>query len=342
MGKGKLHDKPMYRCDYTGVPMPTAGFQLGQTKPGSTKVSKTGNFLNAEAAVAYLYLLDIDADTRKCMHDWVNGQVGAVVSPAPHLSRLQWLQTYVAPPPDAAENYTITNAEYFDQMCISTFAPFTAVHLSHTGRATEIAGDYRTADSYFTEHLLPAPGGTNPDGTREIFGWPQRMIANLSKAGAKKTKWPVHVFYRPFNNALPPNKTASSLFKMQLWGDVVCVYATKNEASHYPRQRYTSFTLADFDQIKSAAAPKRKRVEPQALTVEEYNQTVKQGMRDDLRAVEHVSTSLAENPNVLARAQVMPPPLGKELASIADPSGEIRAGLKAQALAARTVEPTAA
>jgi hypothetical protein len=125
------------------------------------------------------------------------------------------------------------------------------------------------------------------------------------------------VFYWPFKNGLPFNQTASNIFKMQIYGDVILVQQTK-EPCILNRERYVNY----YNHMYIEQFTKRKREsEPQTLSTDDY-ELAKAQMTSELQGVEQLASASASVPAELAKAAVLPPPSGKEIADLLRQKGQ--------------------
>ena len=84
----------------------------------------------------------------------------------------------------------------------------------------------------FAKHL------TRPYALQGPLHTPQ-SFQTVRKKGSKDRD--LTVFYWPFKNGLPFNQTASNMFKMQIYGDVLLVQQTR-EPCFLPRDRYVAYS----------------------------------------------------------------------------------------------------
>ena len=153
----------------------------------------------------------------------------------------------------------------------------------------------------------------------------------------KKNERDLVVFYWPFKNGLPFNQTASNIFKMQIYGDVLLVQQAR-EPCFLPRERYINYNLTTY--TEQFVNKRARRVEPTPVAIEsgEYG-VLKDEMQAALNAVEQSVSADAERPADLAMAAVLPPAIGRQLAGLVDPSGEERKRQKLAALEQRMTAP---
>ena len=300
MGKRKLH-KPYFQCDWTGTPMANANcFMPGFNGAG---VQKRGNYINWESVIAHAKeqhaSAEINESTYTRVVEHVTKVVGASVIAAPARDELVWF------------GGTMTEQD-FHSHCTTT-VPHKAVMLSDApAKTVELE---RVAD------VLEVPLGHH--GTQHA---PQavRIVRNKTAKDKELTiySWP----WSEANNV--QNASASQAFKMHIYGPAIVVQ-TARETCFVPRERAVDYTVEQFTEQFSS---KRRRESGQ--TKGEYA-SVKAEMQASLAAVESSVSSAAVAPVDLAKAAVLPPPLGCEIAAMLDPTGKERERL--QKLAARMV-----
>ena len=130
----------------------------------------------------------------------------------------------------------------------------------------------------------------------------------MRKKGGKNTDRDLSVWYYPVKD-LPHNATASNLFKMQLYGDVLLVQQSR-EHSFMPRERFINFTKAHFDEQFSK---KRKRPDAQCMTMLNYADAKVQ-MQEQLNQYEAKASEHAVPPMQMAKTQTTAPTGGQQLA----------------------------
>jgi hypothetical protein len=326
MGKRKIHDTiTYYTCDWTALPMSETNCYMPSWKVDAansvSKLVKHGSYLNWECVVAHAIYLNKDVE-RVRAH--IDALVGAVVEPAPPLSRFDWLGGKVDFVVGCIRSHTELHAE-----CTRPTSSIMAVRiLASDASVVEVLCNQEAVDAKFEPFL------TRPYTIPEQCDGPQKLMP-LKKSPSREHQ--LAVYYWPFKNGLPLNATASNLFKMQIYGDVLITKQTK-EPSHLPRERFVNYSIADY--FGQFTAPKRaKKVDQQAISAAAYT-ALKQEMQGDLNAVEHASSSLATKPGELAKASTLPVPSGRELADLVDPSGAQRETLRKMAkLESRMVAP---
>lgn len=275
MGKRKLHEQTYFQCDWTGLPMRGSNCYMPHWKEG--KLVKHGSYANWECVVADIATQDeLDAQLKQDMLQHIYSVVGTTVQEAPHWSKLQWFSR--------EEAGGITEEE-FHRLCFASDNNATCVVISPTGELANAIIDPTTLSDTW-----------------------QKFVSQ--RATRKKLKdRDIEVFYKRKGAVL--NSTASTVFKMQIYGECVVFCKTK-ESSLVPRQRYVPLTIADFTEQFTT---KRKR-EADGLTVQQYSELHSE-MQESLCAFEARASASSQCPQDLARAAVMPPASGEELAALA-------------------------
>tara|TARA_Y100001963_G_C6722972_1_gene420000 strand:- start:45 stop:956 length:912 start_codon:yes stop_codon:yes gene_type:complete len=282
MGKRKLHTTSFWQCDWTGLPMRSAHCYWPSWSAAG-KLIKKGSYCNWESVMAHaMHQLEnkeiSDVEYEKVI-DHVHGLTDCPITPAPHYDELQHTKGRMS-------------AEEFHRQCCRQEHPITAVKISPNGDVFE---------------LLVHPDGDNirfDDYLHKPFAYlaPPSTFHSMRKKGRGDRD--LSVWYYA-TKELPHNHTASNLFKMQLYGDVLLVQQTR-EQCFMPRERYVGFTKQQFDDQFSK---KRKRVEAQCMTSAQYDE-VKKKMQATLNTYEEKAAEFAA-PCVPTRA---PPTDGKMLA----------------------------
>ena len=315
MGKRKLHEMTYYQCDWTGVPMRSTNCYIPDWNEAG-KLLKHGSYCCWEAVVAHADELYEQSDPEKFIRirEHIKDLVGCVVYDAPHWRRLRWLQpsTYVDPfglqPIESPEDFLKEVVLYAGHL---TFA---AVVVDHTGDAYEVLCNQTDAETRFSNKLQHPKQMLGPDGHL-----PQSFVTARKKLHKDRD---LVIFYWPFKNGLPYNTVASNLFKMQIYGDVLLVQQTR-EPCFLPRERFVNFTLPHYHEHFIHKA-KRKDPTTCPLSNLEYD-LAKAQMQSELQGVEAAASANAVLPGEIAKASVLPPPTGKELARIARARAEARA-----------------
>jgi hypothetical protein len=239
-----------------------------------------------------------EPDKLRAIEDHINQLVGCSVTPAPHWTRLAWLAR------DATEQ--IYSPEHFLAVCNTPQGPVCAVRMMSDGSVHEVLCTAEDIKFKFQQQL------TQPFKCA-LSGEGPHSFQTVRKKGASK-EHDLTVFYYPFKNGLPFNQLASNTFKMQIYGDVLLVQQTK-EPCFLPRERYVSFFHTTY-QEQFASKPRRKEA-PAATTLTPADfEEAKALMTSEFQQLESIASSSAEVPSELAKAAVMPPASGKELAEL--------------------------
>lgn len=302
MGKRKLCGTSFWQCDWTGFPMKASHCYL-PTWGASGKLVRKGAYCNWEAVVAHATWMR----ERDQLHDDELAQIlahvemhtGTAVSPAPHYETL-------------AHTKGGLDALTFHLMCQRETVPIIGVKIPAGGGEpfeVIITPDPTAADTgrYVFKHFLHTPF--------TYHGQPL-CFHSVRKGSKNASARDLCVFYYPAKD-LPPNPTASNLFKMQLYGDVLLVQQSR-EASFLPRERYISYLKTNFEE---QFVKKRKKPDPQSMSLESYGEA-KAAMQDALNAVEAAVTASAVPPAQMSTAQRVAPKSGATLAEKVKARGE--------------------
>lgn len=318
MGKRKMHGQTYFQCDWTGLPMRQTNCYMPGWAEGNNKLVKTGSYCCWEAVVAHAEQNAqtgvIDEAKLHLIQEHINTLVGAHVSVAPHWSRLSWFARG-----DTQENI-ITSPEVFLDECCRQDGPIAAVRIPHTfhgGTTHEVLCSPEDTQSKFTKHLTRPFSLQGPVHEPQCF----QTVKGKGKRDADLT-----VIYWPFKNGLPYNNTASTMFKMQIYGDALLVQQSK-EPCFLPRTRYVNYFQSTF--TEQFATTKKKAALCATLSESDYA-LAKQQMASELQQVEDRASSLACAPGEIAKGAVLPPPSGKELADLLRASGQEPPPLKKQ------------
>jgi hypothetical protein len=279
MGKRKLNGTSFWQCEWTGLPMKSSHCYWPSWS-ATGKLIKKGSYCNWESVVAHAkYQLDkgLDAEEHAKIIDHVQEIIGTVVEPAPHYEEL-------------AHTKGRMTALDFHTACTLQTHPITAVKISPNGEIFELLvhPDQSSAHtgSFIFADYLHAP---------YAYHGPPHTFHSMHKKGSKGDR-DLSVWYYP-NKELQHNVTASNLFKMQLYGDVLLVQQSR-EQSFMPRERFVSFNKLQFDE---QFCKKRKRVEVQCMTGAQY-EDVKEKMQQTLNAYEEVAAAAALPPKEMSKA----------------------------------------
>lgn len=322
MGKRKLHSHTYFQCDWTGLPMRHTNCYMPDWNE-SGKLLKHGSYACWEAVVAHAqeqlltlatdptsYDGDYDdegqmteclrtkADKMKRIQEHVNDLVGCNVVAAPHWSKLAWF--------GRGDEVTISSPKEFFDACCKITSPIVAVRIPAVDAVHEVLCDEHDMTGKFEGHLTRPFNDTSPS---------PNSFQTVRKKGSKDRD--LTVFYWPFKNGLPFNQTASNAFKMQIYGDALVVQQTK-EPCFLPRERFVNYDLLTFNE---QFGQKRKGKETATLSTDEYA-LAKAQMSSELQSLEALASSSASLPADLAKAAVLPPPTGAELAALLRARGQ--------------------
>ena len=309
MGKRKLHDTTYFQCDWTGLPMRTTNCYMPDWHETTGKLLKHGSYCCWEAVVAHMieqYKIGSSSATDhpkwKRIMDHITELVGTSVSTAPHWKRLRWMQ-YGKESRD--ELSTIDSANEFLAEVQMGMCPFAAVVVNSSGDASEVHCYGNDVAHRFGPKLqTPKQAQNMPEHE------PQSFVTARKKLGKDRD---LVAFYWPFKNGLPYNSTVSNLLKTQIYGDVIFVQQTR-EACFLPRERFINFTLTQYNEHFTNKT--RRKDGASMLSSAEWG-AAKEQMQAELQQVEAAASSNAVLPGEIAKASVLPPPTGKELARIA-------------------------
>lgn len=301
MGKRKLHNATYYQCDWTGFPMRCANcFMPSWSTEG--KLIKKGSYCNWESVLAHarhLYNVEktLEAHDLERVHDFVKTQMGDTIysTDAPHFTDLEHFRG------DDTKNM---NAEQYHKACCYQTDEVFGVKINEAGNVFEVLMDPNDGKFDFSKFIMRPRPYTHTET-------PPSMFQSYRKGKQKEKE--LCVFYYTDRREGNVNTLASSLFKMQICGEVLMVQCTK-EASFMPRERYVNYTVQEFH---DNFMRKRKRTvaEVASLDPEEYG-ALKREMQQSLSAYEKQASSLAQTPQCLAKAQKMPPANGRDLARL--------------------------
>lgn len=333
MGKRKMHGYTFYQCDWTGYPMRATNCYMPVWT--NDKMTKRGSYCNWESVLAHAQFLHDNNETSAAQCARVLEYVYALTGMTPdpglslggsptdfsgfgfqHLEHFKDDSTAKSPVLSGLEKNTPNEMLFgnnwdmamYHKVCQAVTCQFelTAVKLSPEGQIYEVILDSKAGKFKFNEFLTkPYMNADDSESTMQSFSCTHKPRMPKDRD--------VCVFYYPYKNGLALNTAASSLFKMQIYGDVLLVQQTK-EACFMPRERYVHFTKQQFDDY--FGKKKKKQAEVPALTDVEFKEA-REGMVASLSEFEKRATDGAERPGDLVRGAVMPPSTGKELADVA-------------------------
>ncbi len=300
MGKRKLHSTGFYQCDWTGFPMRAAHCYMPTWQradciegEGASKLVKKGSYCTWEAVVAHAYMLlergELTVEQHTKIIEHIENITGTFTQRAPHFDAL-------------AHTKGTLDAVEFHRTCCELNGPITAVKISPSGEVFEV---------------LIHPVGPRSGYNFAAYMHSPYISCDLSsfhsmrkKGSTRGTDRDLCVWYYA-NKSLPHNPTASNLFKMQLYGDILLVQQSR-EASFIPRDRFVSFNKAQFDD--QFAKRKRVKPDPPSLSPSAY-ESLKTEMQASLNAIEHKAAEAASAPRESSKAMTLAPTDGKTLAA---------------------------
>lgn len=291
MGKRKLNGTHFYQCEWTGFPL-RSPFCYMPTWGENKKLVKKGSYCNWESVVAHAaYQLqrgEMTAEDHTKVLEHVSMVTGTNVQPAPHYDEL-------------AHTKGRLDVHAFHSKC-SVQDPVTAVKIASDGQIYEVLLVPEEGKIKFSDYLDRGTPFEHVNNRPSCFH-------TMRKKANKGTDRDLTVWYYPTKD-LAHNQTASSLFKMQLYGDVLLVQQSR-EQCFMPRERYVCFTQADFTEQFNK---KRKRTaEVVSLAPAQY-EALKEKMQKDLNAFETAASSGAAKPHELSNVQALQPSSGRRLA----------------------------
>ena len=302
MGKRKLHGQFYYQCDWTGFPMQSANcFMPSWTN--ENKMIKKGSYCNWESVLAHAQHLfdanELEASDFAQVTHYVKCQMGDIVhsTTAPHFTDCEHIKH------EGSQNL---NAQQYHRACCYQTDEIFAVKIDEAGQPFEVLLDPNDGVFNIAKHIK-SPGG---------WDTPPSMFQSYRKGKHKEKE--LCVFYYPSTgrasgNGLEFNSLASSLFKMQIYGQVLLLQCTK-EASFLPRERFVNYTLSEF-QDNFVRKRKRAAQEPQSFGTVEYGE-IKAEMQASLSDYERQASLAAKAPEAVAKAMKMPATSGRELARL--------------------------
>ena len=211
-------------------------------------------------------------------------------------------------------------ADYLSK-CVENERSVTVVKLAATGEVSE--------------HVVHPFNGKYNFGTLINDGAFQPSIfSSLRKLKSAKENT-LSVYHYPMSDKNTANNTtASNLFKLQLFGDVIIVQLQK-AGGMPPRDQFLNFTTTEYNELFTKKRRRATSAEVTALTTEEY-QSMKKAMESSLNGYEEQISAGVAAPSEMGA--VMPAPTGKELAAVATLMGNAPPPLKRQCLEARLCE----
>ena len=274
MGKRRLHAHTYYQCDYTGIAMRAAHCYMPQISTSGKLTKKGGAYCNWESVLAHAHMQHnagtIDAEELDKIKAHVQHVAGTTVSTAPAHTELQHFGGSLS-------------VEQWHQWCVAS-AFSVKVVVWHPGHELEELS------------VVPYNGVFN---FAEALNTGANCALTSFHSTRKKTKASdrdLCVWHYP-DKTLPHNAQASAWFRMQLYGPVLLVQQSC-EASFMPRDRWISFTQADYLE-QFATKRKRKAPDPPALSVSEFGD-LKTEMQSSINTFEAGHSATAAKPSTVA------------------------------------------
>jgi len=290
MGKRKQHDATYFICDWSGIPMKNSNCYL-PTWNADNKLSKKGSYCNWESVLAHARSLELQEIDR--ITEYVHTQMG---DSTPHTE---------APDYKELEHFggALTTTQYHDACCYQTNEVF-AVKINEAGSFFNVLLDTNNGVVDFSDTLKKPP-------MVDANAKPSKFQSYHK--GKSKDK-DLCVFYYPDRNGCELNKLASSLFKMQIYGDALLLTSSK-ECSFMPRSRYVSYTACDFE---DSFLKKRKRATHESVPIESHDYSkMKAEMQASFACFEAQSSSSALPPSEDVKVAKVPAPDGRQIAKLA-------------------------
>ena len=319
MGKRKLHGQVYHQCDWTGFPMRASNAYM-PTWQGD-KLVKRGAYCNWESVLAHAHhMYDIDKSIEESELERIRTHLTELIGVLP--DHKQFHYTHLDHFKDTGPIPHNWDMQQFHDACCKTNVDITSVKINPEGSVFDVImqPDQTVAD-YITR---PYMAGTEQSPAQ---------FQSMRKGKLPKDR-ELTVYYWPGKNGLPHNMTASNIFKVQIYGDVLLVQHTK-ECAFKPRERYVSFNKQQFDDLFQKK--RKKAVDDTGLTPGEF-QNVKEQMQSSLNGIEALVSSSVERPQDLARGAKMPRTTGKELKEVAEHLGHVPPS-KRKKLEERMVKP---
>ena len=239
--------------------------------PDGKGVKKTGAYCNWESVIAHaIQLTEVEKqfsqDTLSFVKDYVQKLIGVVPSPAPHWSVLTHM---------GGE----TNMTEYHMKCIYEEGSVSCIKIG-------------------------TDGSINQAECESKYGWYDMGISGecYQPFRKQKSKTNLKIYHNPLSDEA--NKTASNMFKMNLFGEVT-ITTTSNEQSFMPRTRFISYTLDEFNEEFKKATRKRK------------TESCTQQAQMELEAFEKSVSKDAKPPQEIAKTMKMPEASGKKIAKFA-------------------------
>lgn len=314
MGKRKLHEKTHFTCDWTGIPMQASNCYYPVINKESKKVSKRGSYCNWEAVLAHVHYMyadqkEIEREEFHSVLDHVLEITGPIdtdkINERLHYTymehftiddKIQYWQSHYDVPP-------MWSARDFQEKACGTIEEALAVKVKPSGDVFEVIMDPHDGKFEFETYL------TRPFMLQGPLHRPMQF--ELHKKGKIPRDRELVVHYWPHKNGESFNQIASTMFKVQIYGDALITMRTK-EASFLPRERYVSISKQTYEEIFQPKKRKREDAPPEPLSTEIFKD-LKSKMQSELNEFEQHASASSELPGQTAKVAGMPPATGKEL-----------------------------
>ena len=301
-----MHGIVYYQCDWTGHPMRNTNCYMPAWND-SGKLIKRGSYINWESVVAHAEHLASDGTILDQELQKIREHVTGIIGPLPEtVAHFTWLEHFFHTSPGSLNvSCPAWTVERYHEECCKYQEPINALKITQGNETVEVIITPTEGKYNFEDYL-----------TRPYMAGKEVEISSF--VSMRRGKMPkdvsVKVFYWPEKNGLDRNQLASNYFKMEMYGDVILVKQRKETAA-WPRERYTSLSYQQFDDVFSKKR-KKSLEEDSALSSDEFN-SVKQQMQASFDVVEKQISSTSQKPGDLVRGAKMPAPTAQEMKAVA-------------------------
>lgn len=254
MGKRKLHRTSFYQCDYTGFPLRNSTCFMPTWPEGNGKregkLMKKGSYANWESVGAHAAMMVDDGSITSYQHldiiDFIHEITGSTyLRNAPSYEKLSHFKGCMT-------------MEQFHRECCAHEGPINVVKITPDNEVLDILVQPNNVGGFtFSDYMHQPYQSAHTDQ-------PNYFHTIRKSRGLREKE--LTVWYWA-DKGLPPNIVASNTFKMQLYGDIIMTQHSK-EQSFLPRERYISFTKAQFDD--QYVKKRRKNTETPSVSSAEY------------------------------------------------------------------------
>jgi hypothetical protein len=275
MGKRKIHDLAFYMCDWTGIPMHASNCYM-PSWDSKNKLVKKGSYYSWECVWAHanhMHCQDHESLDLDRIEKFILAQTGMrTLEPAPSYKAFSHC------------GGTITENDFTTWLHTARL-PQTVVILKADGTVVEREVSPSMLDFQHRVELA------------ELLGdqWSPDLIQKFDVVRKKVNSNQSLVAYYINSTSGSPNQLATNTLKVHLRGDVLLCQVNREAYGHGQRQRYISYTQADF--VSQLTRKKRKASDESILTKDEYSQ-VKRSMESELQHIESVHIGKVSKPNV--------------------------------------------